>query len=141
MYDLLLLLVVVALTAWVVVRFVRRKRQHRIENERWHLFAVCAIFCTYIVVKNYCFDTPPRLPFDPWEASCLIFVVALCWLQAVIAFWEQRPQFSIRSLLLLTLLVALLCAASHYFDFRLVLFVAFVAYLLVYYAPNRGCES
>ena len=47
------------------------------------------------------------------------------------AFFEQRPQFSIRDLLILTLGVSLLFSARHYFGFRIVFPAVFVLYLLI----------
>ena len=103
----------------------------------WHFWIVMGIFTTYSAVEDYWRHVERRMPV--LESRWIIHIVAaaLFWLYAVMAFRKQRPQFSIRSLLIVTLVVAMLCSATHYIGRDFVLAACFMLYFLVF-SVNQG---
>jgi hypothetical protein len=113
MWYVFLLVVVLAgpLIVWCLRKTPLRPRDQG--EPRWHLHVIFACWWTYFVILNYRTRTELRQmlpekvqPLSPWDITFWVIIAGVLWLQAESAFRKQRPQYSIRSLLILTLVVA-----------------------------------
>jgi hypothetical protein len=96
--DVLVLIVVVLLIALMYYK----DRQRGRAAVPWYQYGVSAVCIAVVAAEIGEFDWPLAVLLA-WALGCTVW-----------AFYKQRPQWSIRSILLTTVFVAIVCGVSHY---------------------------
>lgn len=85
----------------------RKAKQTQMSGLPWYSCALIALYCTLEAVHHAPTDTPAI-------AVYFVGVAAIAWLLVLRAFLKERPQWSLRTMLLLGVAVAVLCSISRY---------------------------